>query len=127
MRCFDTYAILQNGKAFAIEHFLRDLAMLDDIYVFSLLDCPRTKLEYKIEDSYYTKTEGIRNMILMFGCKQLQDINSPSFWALFNLLKRKRINKNMKSILLPDALLYLDIEDIALKDQFNNQSSGDKE
>ena len=26
MRCMDTYAILQNGKAFAIEHFLRDLA-----------------------------------------------------------------------------------------------------
>ena len=46
MRCMDTYAILQNGKAFALEHFLRDLAKVRLTYVFGLIDCPRRKLEY---------------------------------------------------------------------------------
>lgn len=71
MRCLDTYAILQNGKAFAIEHFLRDLAMIDNTYVFSLLDCPRKKIPFPIDDAYSWKADGVKNLILMFGCRQL--------------------------------------------------------
>ena len=74
MRCLDTYAILQNGKAFAIEHFLRDLAQIKNCYVMGVLDCPRLRLQYQIEDDYNSKDEGVRNLILMFGCKMLQDL-----------------------------------------------------
>ena len=69
MRCMDTYAILQNGKAFAIEHFLRDLAKQKQTYVFGLIDCPRQRLNYKIEDGYVSKDEGIKNLVLLFGCR----------------------------------------------------------
>lgn len=126
MRCLDTYAILQNGKAFAIEHFIRDLALIDNVYVFSLLDCPRKKLAYPINDGYSFKCEGVRNLILMYGCKQLQDLKQPTFWALFNLLKRKR-NSSMNSIQLPDALMYLDQEDKTLKQQFEGQNQSEKD
>ena len=70
MRCMDTYAILQNGKAFAIEHFMRDLAKQKLTYIWGLLDCPRLRLDYQIEDGYVSKDEGIKNLILMFGCRQ---------------------------------------------------------
>ena len=69
MRCQDTYAILKNGKAFAIEHFLRDLAKQKSTYVLGLLDCPRLRLDLTIEDGYVSKDEGIKNLILLFGCK----------------------------------------------------------
>ena len=39
-----------NGKAFAIENFLNDLALIDNTYVFSVVDCPRKKLEFHIDD-----------------------------------------------------------------------------
>ena len=126
MRCLDTYAILQNGKAFAIEHFIRDLALIENVYVFSLLDCPRKKLVYPIDDGYSWKADGVRNLILMFGCKQLQDLKQPTFWALFNLLKRKR-NPSMNSIKLPDALIYLDQEDKTLQQQFDDQHEYEKD
>ena len=71
MRCLDTYAILQNGKAFAIEHFLRDLAVISNCYVFGVIDCPRLRLDYQIEDNYNYKSSAAKNLIMMFGCKQL--------------------------------------------------------
>lgn len=62
----------------------------------------------------------------MYGCKQLQDLKQPTFWALFNLLKRKR-NSSMNSIQLPDALMYLDQEDKTLKQQFEGQNQSEKD
>ena len=62
----------------------------------------------------------------MFGCKQLQDLKQPTFWALFNLLKRKR-NPSMNSIKLPDALIYLDQEDKTLQQQFDDQNESEKD
>ena len=113
MRCLDTYAILQNGKAFAIEHFLRDLAQINNCYVFGVIDCPRLRLEYQIEDSYNSKDEGIRNLILMFGCKMLQDLTQPCIWALINLMKKKRTQAEQKTLTLPEALLFVEQEKYA--------------
>ena len=90
MRCMDTYAILQNGKAFALEHFMRDLAKQPLCYVWSLMDCPRLRLDYQIEDGYVSKDEGIKNLILQFGCHKYQDLKQPTVWALFILMKRMR-------------------------------------
>ena len=90
MRCMDTYAILQNGKAFALEHFMRDLAKQHLCYVWSLMDCPRLRLDYQIEDGYVSKDEGIKNLILQFGCHKYQDLKQPTVWALFILMKRMR-------------------------------------
>ena len=50
MRCMDTYAILQNGKPLAIEKLLRDLAQINDCYVFGVVDCPRLRLKQLIDD-----------------------------------------------------------------------------
>ena len=60
---------MQNGKAFAIEHFIKDLAGIDNTYVFGLLDCPRKKLPFTVDDGYTWKFDAVRNLILMFGCK----------------------------------------------------------
>ena len=124
MRCLDTYAILQNGKAFAIEHFLRDLAQINNCYVFGVLDCPRLRLEYRIEDGFTTKDENIRNLILMYGCKMLQDLKAPCVWTIFNLMKKKRKQADDKFIILPEQLLFMErdkyadvLEDIDLEEE----------
>lgn len=90
MRCLDTYAVLQNGKAFAIEHFLRDLAKQPATFVFGALDCPRLRLQYQIDDGYISKDEGIKNLMFLFGCKQYQDLKQPAVWAFLTILKKLR-------------------------------------
>ena len=107
MRCMDTYAILQNGKAFALEHFLRDLAKEKNTYVWGLLDCPRLRLDYKIEDGYEAKDEGVRNLILQYGCRMNQDLRQPTVWALFQLLIRLKATPGKSCLCLPDDLVEM--------------------
>jgi hypothetical protein len=38
-------------------------------------------------------------------------LTQQSFWALFHVLKRKRRHEKQRWCVLPDALMYLDIED----------------
>ena len=120
MRCMDTYAILQNGKAFAIEHFMRDLAKQKLTYIWGLLDCPRLRLDYQIEDGYVSKDEGIKNLILMFGCRQFQDLRQPTVWALFLLMKRMRNGPQHTQLCLPDDLLRMH------EREFKNQNKAAK-
>ena len=63
MRCLETYAIMQGGKAFPIEHLLRDLAKIQNCYVLGVLDCPRLRLETQIFDGYNFKDEEAKNLM----------------------------------------------------------------
>ena len=83
---------------------LSEMAKIGLSYIFGLIDCPRKMLKTPIEDGYTFKEEGQRNLILIFGCKRLLNIESPTFWSFANHLKRK---KNMfDTVVLPEALLY---------------------
>jgi len=86
---------------------LRDLAKVRQTYVFGLVDCPRLRLEYQIDDGYNAKDEGIKNLILLFGCRSGQDLKQPSVWALFELMKMMRSGPDQESILLPDDILKI--------------------
>lgn len=44
------------------------MAKVRQTYVLGLIDCPRLRLDYKIQDGYMAKDEGIKNLILLFGC-----------------------------------------------------------
>ena len=108
MRCLETYAIMQGGKAFPIEHLLRDLAKIQNCYVLGVLDCPRLRLETQIFDGYNFKDEEAKNLILMFGCKMMQNLKQSCTLPLFDLLARKRESEKRKFVTLPEELLFIE-------------------
>lgn len=110
MRCLETYAIMQGEKAFPLEHLLRDLAKIQNCYVLGAIDCPRLRLETRIEDGYNFKDDEAKNLILMFGCKMMQDLKQSCSLALFDLLGQKRTTGRQKFITLPEALLFIEKE-----------------
>lgn len=73
--------------------------------MLGIIDCPRLRLNYKIDDGYVSKDEGIKNIILMYGCKVFQDLKQPCVWAVFNLLKKLR-QPNQEILCLPDDLVW---------------------
>ena len=54
------------------------------------------------------KDNEAKNIILMFGCKMMQDLKQSCTLALFDLLGRKRKNEKQKTITLPESLLFID-------------------
>jgi hypothetical protein len=83
---------------------LTEMAKISLSYIFGLIDCPRKMLKIPIDDGYTFKEEGQRNLILVFGCKRLLNIESPTFWSFANHLKRKK--DMFDTVVLPEALLY---------------------
>lgn len=117
-RCLETYAVLPSKEVFAIEHMLTEMAKIDLSYILGLIDCPRKMLKTPIDDGYTFKEQGRKNLILIFGCKRLLHIESPTFWSFASHLKRKR---NMfDTVVLPEALLYTKMDESTEEDQSVN-------
>ena len=108
LRCLETYALLQDGKAFPIEHLLGDLAKVKNSFVFGIVDCPRIRLEIQIEDGYNFKDDSTRNLILVFGCKMMQGLKQACGLTLLRSISRKNTEMNKSYVTLPEALLFMD-------------------
>ena len=61
------------------------------------------------------KDEGIKNLILVFGCHRYQDLSAPSVWAFFTLMQMMR-RPDDRSICLPYDILALQHQDKTSKE-----------
>ena len=103
-RCLDTYAIIKGNTYFAIESYMRQLAQTENSYVFGVLDCGRQMLDVKITDVHGWTADGLRNLVMLFGVKQLCKRQKPIFWGLASHLDAQR--DSLDRVVLPDALLF---------------------
>jgi len=68
LRCLNTYAVLLEKKTFALEHYIRQLALIESSYVVAYFQCPREGME--VSDGYGRRTDGShadKNLCLIFS------------------------------------------------------------
>jgi len=105
LRCLNTYACLPKSKTFAIEHFVRQLALIKNSYVVSYFECLRSKIS--IQDGYTQRPDSgnyDRNLIMIFSSQPLVlPVASEACTAAKFV---QELAAQGKEVCLPEALLY---------------------